>query len=103
LHITTDDGSLGSQGLVTQAVSEVLAAHAIDTLYGCGPLPMLSALAHVCCEVRLPHQLSWEALMRCGIGLCGSCELPEAVCRNAGIPTGWLACMDGPVFEHLPQ
>jgi len=41
--------------------------------------------------------------MRCGIGLCGSCELPEAVCRDAGIPTGWLACMDGPVFEHLPD
>jgi len=103
LHITTDDGSLGSQGLVTQAVSAVLAAHVIDTLYGCGPLPMLSALARVCRQALLRHQLSWEALMRCGIGLCGSCELPEAVCRDAGIPTGWLACMDGPVFEHLPQ
>jgi dihydroorotate dehydrogenase electron transfer subunit len=103
LHINTDDGSLGSQGLVTQAVSQVLDTQTIDTLYGCGPLPMLSALAHICREARLPHQLSWEALMRCGIGLCGSCELPEAVCRNAGIPTGWLACMDGPVFEHLPQ
>ncbi len=36
--------------------------------------------------------------MRCGIGLCGSCELDEIVRKSAGIPAGWLVCKDGPVY-----
>lgn len=96
--VTTDDGSLGQRGLVTLAVAEALEAFAPDTLYACGPVAMLSALAVYCRGAGLPCQLSWEALMRCGIGLCGSCELPAEAGHAAGVPSGWLTCKDGPVF-----
>ncbi|MCD6287295.1 MAG: dihydroorotate dehydrogenase electron transfer subunit, partial [Anaerolineae bacterium] len=41
----------------------------------------------------IPHQLSWEARMRCGMGLCGECEV------HGREKDGWLACVDGPVSE----
>lgn len=96
--ITTDDGSLGQQGLVTQAVGDALDMFAPDTLYACGPVPMLTALAAQSRDAGVPCQLSWEALMRCGIGLCGSCELPAEAGQAAGVTSGWLTCKDGPVY-----
>ena len=59
---------------------------------------MLSALSEICRNEKIPAQLSWEANMRCGIGLCGSCELDEETRKSAGIPAGWLTCKDGPVY-----
>lgn len=96
--LSTDDGSSGKAGLVTDLVERVLQNSRIDTLYGCGPLPMLSALSILCRQAKLPAQLSWEANMRCGIGLCGSCELDDETRRSAGIPAGWLVCRDGPIY-----
>ena len=98
VFITTDDGSRGEMGLITQAVESALHHFDADTLYACGPVPMLSALAGICRQKNISSQLSWEAQMRCGIGLCGSCELDEAVRQSAGIPVGWLTCKDGPVY-----
>ena len=102
VNITTEDGSLGQQGLVTSAVSEAVHLRRPDALYACGPGRMLEALETLCLDASLPCQLSWEAHMRCGIGLCGSCELPagEGAARKAHGP-GWLTCMDGPV-SHSP-
>ncbi len=58
---------------------------------------MLEAVAALSEARGLPHQLSWEAHMRCGMGLCGACECHQP---------GWLACVDGPVArseaEPLP-
>ena len=98
VFITTDDGSRGEMGLITQAVESALHHFDADTLYACGPVPMLSALAGICRQKNISSQLSWEAQMRCGIGLCGSCELDEAVRQAAGIPVSWLTCNDGPVY-----
>ena len=98
VFITTDDGSRGEMGLITQAVESALHHFDADTLYACGPVPMLSALAGICKQKNISSQLSWEAQMRCGIGLCGSCELDEAVRQSAGIPVSWLTCKDGPVY-----
>ena len=95
---STNDGSFGEAGLVTIGVEQVLQRSKIDTLYACGPVPMLSALSEICRNKRIPAQLSWEANMRCGIGLCGSCELDEKTRKSAGIPVGWLTCKDGPVY-----
>jgi dihydroorotate dehydrogenase electron transfer subunit len=95
--ISTNDGSQGEKGLVTQAVKSVLLNNNEVTLYACGPVPMLSALVEISKNEKISAQLSWEANMRCGIGLCGSCELDEDARRSAGIPIGWLACKDGPV------
>jgi dihydroorotate dehydrogenase electron transfer subunit len=86
--VTTEDGSLGHKGLVTDAVEPLLAAGAVDTLYGCGPHGMLVALACLARRYGVPAQLSWEAYMRCGLGLCGSCE-----------HEGRLLCLEGPVLS----
>jgi dihydroorotate dehydrogenase electron transfer subunit len=92
LHLTTEDGSAGQRGLVTDVVEPVLAAGEVDSLYACGPHGMLTALDGLCREHGVPAQLSWEAYMRCGIGLCGSCE-----------HNGLLLCVDGPVLASVKR
>ena len=99
LQITTEDGTLGGRGLVTQAVEAAIAAHRPDCVYACGPVPMLTALARQCRAHGLPHQLSWEARIRCGMGMCGDCELETEIRQATNIPAGWLVCKDGPVFR----
>ena len=97
--ITTDDGSLGQQGLVTLAVGDALDMFAPDAL--CMPAGRCRCCPRWAVQSRdagVPTQLSWEALMRCGIGLCGSCELPAEAGQAAGVPSGWLTCKDGPVY-----
>ena len=95
---TTEDGSKGLQGLVTTIVEQAFTGSKPDTLYACGPSGMLSALARLCKTHRVNYQLSWEAHMRCGMGLCGSCEVPPSY--DSSLPVGWLACFDGPVFQQ---
>jgi len=97
VFLATEDGSAGIQGLVTGAMEQAVAGGCPETLYACGPNGMLMAVAAFAREKKLPAQLSFEALIRCGVGLCGSCELPEEVCNKLGIPTGFLVCHDGPV------
>lgn len=92
----TEDGSQGVKGLVTAIVEQTIEESRIDNLYACGPVGMLSALAKLCTHHRLNYQLSWEAHMRCGLGLCGSCEVSQS--SDPSLPVGWLACFDGPVF-----
>lgn len=93
LRLTTEDGSAGQHGLVTDAlVSMTASASKPDEVYACGPVGMLQAIAARCQVENIPVQLSWEAHMRCGLGLCGSCE----------VGLGWLTCLDGPVFEFNP-
>lgn len=95
LWLTTEDGSAGLRGLVTDAMSSVLAeADSRPTVVcTCGPTGMLQAVSAVCLTENIPVQVAWEAHMRCGIGLCGSCEVGE----------GWLTCLDGPVFGFDPE
>lgn len=94
--IATEDSSKGRQGLVTDLINTTITEETYDTLYACGPVGMLSALADVCRTRQLNYQVSWEANMRCGMGLCGSCEVPLTL--DPSLPRGWLACYDGPVF-----
>jgi dihydroorotate dehydrogenase electron transfer subunit len=94
--IATEDSSGGTQGLVTDLIDAAIGNSIFDTLYACGPVGMLSALACTCKTKQLNYQFSWEANMRCGMGLCGSCEVP--VTLDPSLPQGWLACYDGPVF-----
>lgn len=94
LWLTTEDGSAGLRGLATDAIDPALSAVSEQTamVYACGPTGMLRAVAALCRAKGLPMQLSWEAHMRCAIGLCGSCE----------VGAGWLTCLDGPVFRFNP-
>ena len=95
--LATEDGSMGIKGLVTDALEKACADWQPEAIYACGPMGMLLAVAAFAGAKKLPAQLSFEALIRCGIGLCGSCELPEAICLELGIPSGFLVCHDGPV------
>lgn len=92
--VTTENGSAGIPGRVTDAIPIVLASseRRPALVYACGPIAMLQAVAHQCNLAALPIQLAWEAHMRCAIGLCGSCE----------VGPGWLTCLDGPVFDFDP-
>lgn len=89
LIVTTEDASRGVAGRVTDALAPLLAAQAIDGLYACGPHGMLTALETLGKQHGLPTQLSWEAYMRCAIGICGACERE-----------GKVLCMDGPVLAQ---
>ncbi len=86
-YVATVDGSYGTQGFVT----DVIAREALnpDYFYACGPLPMLRAL---CTQLDIPGQVSLEARMACGFGVCMCCSLetrrgPKRICK------------DGPVFD----
>jgi len=88
VHVTTEDGSAGTPGRVTEVVRPLLSSGRFSRLCACGPEGMLEALAALCREAGVPGELSYEAYMRCGIGLCGACE-----------HEGRLVCQDGPVFN----
>ena len=88
VHLATEDGSAGRAGLVTDLAATLLARVEIGAIYACGPNAMLNALAPLAQERNLPCQLSHEAYMRCGIGVCGSCTCGDK-----------LVCRDGPVFK----
>lgn len=87
--VTTEDGSLGEPGRVTAAVEPLLERVGPLTLYACGPHGMLAALGPLAARAGVATQLSWEAYMRCGVGICGSCE-----------HHGLLLCTDGPVLRQ---
>ncbi len=91
--VATDDGSAGTKGTAIDVASSILqqGTARVDTLYACGPEAMLQAAYRLAQLRGLPRQLSYEAYMRCGIGVCGSCA------RG-----GCLVCRDGPVF-HSPS
>jgi len=97
--LATEDGSVGEQGLVRLPLLRALEQNLAVGVYACGPSGMLLAVHQLCRRFRLPTQLSFEALIRCGVGLCGSCELSEETCKLLGVPAGFLVCHDGPVVR----
>jgi dihydroorotate dehydrogenase electron transfer subunit len=98
VHLASDDGTLGYRGFVTQ----LLAEHPRPQhLVGCGPEPMLHALAKLARTWGVPCHLSLETPMACGLGVCFSC-----VTKVRTPDGGWdykRVCVDGPVFDaaHL--
>lgn len=97
VHLATEDGSAGMQGLATAALEQAYWEQFPEVIYACGPTGMLLAVAELSLRHLVPAELSFEALIRCGVGLCGSCELPEEICLKLDLPTGFLVCHDGPV------
>jgi dihydroorotate dehydrogenase electron transfer subunit len=93
VHLASDDGSVGTKGYVTQ----LLASHGkTGPLVGCGPEPMLHALAKLAREWSVQCQVSLETPMACGVGICFSCV------AKVTTPDGWdykRVCVDGPVFD----
>jgi len=92
LVITTDDGSHGRKGIVTDALRELIARRPIDAVYAIGPLPMMKAVAEVTRPASIPTIASLNAIMVDGTGMCGGCRV-----RVAG--EMMFACVDGPEFD----
>jgi dihydroorotate dehydrogenase electron transfer subunit len=93
LFLSSDDGTLGERGYVTQ----LLERHpAPDHIVGCGPEPMLHALAEQARRRGVTCQVSLETPMACGVGICFSCV------TRVRTADGWdyrRVCVDGPVFD----
>jgi dihydroorotate dehydrogenase electron transfer subunit len=83
--LSTDDGSCGKKGAITDYVT----LH-FDYYYVCGPEMMMKRCSEMLPSKKVEYSL--ERYMKCGIGLCGSCEVG-----------GYLVCKDGPVFTDLPK
>jgi dihydroorotate dehydrogenase electron transfer subunit len=92
VHLATEDGSVGYLGTAIDLAASLLDdAIRVGAVYACGPEPMLDAAYLLAEEHNLRCQLSYEAYMRCGLGVCGSCAVG-----------GCLVCRDGPVFDAPP-
>lgn len=94
---TTDDGSTGHHGRVTDVLPARLEACRTQLVYACGPMPMLRAVAEVCDEEGVACQVAVEEHMACGIGVCWTCVVP--VRDPDGAVRHRRACIDGPVFD----
>lgn len=99
--ISTDDGTEGRPGFVTEDLRELLAATG-DTgesrhVFCCGPEPMMEATAEIAREFGVSCQVSLETPMACGIGICFSC-----VARVRQPDGSWdykRTCVEGPIFD----
>jgi dihydroorotate dehydrogenase electron transfer subunit len=99
LRVTTDDGSVGRHGLVTDELAAVLAGREPMRVYACGPTAMLRAVGDECVRRGVSCQVSVETVMPCGVGVCMGCVVKI---RDASSPSGFAyqrSCQDGPVFE----
>ena len=95
--ITTEDGSLGVRGLVTDMLGQVIHEARTDVIYACGPMPMLRQVTALAGRYDIPVQACVEEAMACGIGVCMTCVLP--VTGSDGITRMVRSCVDGPVFR----
>ncbi|MEL0127043.1 MAG: dihydroorotate dehydrogenase electron transfer subunit, partial [Actinomycetota bacterium] len=97
LTITTDDGSTGVRGKVTDVLDDVLQRAGADVVYACGPMPMLSEVARISTKQRVYSECAVEEAMACGIGVCMTCVLP--VIGTDGATRMVRSCVEGPVFR----
>ncbi|MED7925499.1 dihydroorotate dehydrogenase electron transfer subunit [Nonomuraea sp. LP-02] len=95
--LTTEDGSLGLRGKVTDALPSVIADTRADAVYACGPMETLRAVTAVGMEFDIPVQVAVEERMACGIGVCMTCVIP--VIGEDGATRMVRACAEGPVFR----
>jgi dihydroorotate dehydrogenase electron transfer subunit len=95
-QFTTEDGSLGTMGIVTDVMPGIIEASGTGVVYACGPMPMLAAVAGLAKERGIPSQVAVEEAMACGTGVCFTCVIP--VRRKDGVKN-LRSCMEGPVFN----
>jgi len=90
----TEDGSYGEKGYVTDVLEKLLEENTYDAIYTCGPELMMHKVVKLANEKGIFVQASLERMMKCGVGICGSC------CVNED-----LVCCDGTVFDgqHLAK
>ena len=86
--VATEDGSYGEKGLVTDAMEKLLKENKFDAVYTCGPEKMMHKVVQIASENKIYVEASIERMMKCGIGICGSCCFGDV-----------MACKDGTVFD----
>jgi len=93
--VTTDDGSYGIKGLVTDALKDIIANEDVGAVLAIGPVPMMRAVSEMTRPHKIPTMVSLNAIMVDGTGMCGACR----VTVGGEIK---FACYDGPDFDgHL--
>lgn len=94
--VCTDNGTLGFNGFVTQALEEYLKNSSADLICACGPSPMLKGVIKCAEDHGIKCEVSLEERMGCGVGACLVCA-----CRTVKDGKEFLShvCKDGPVFK----
>ena len=95
--VTTEDGSMGVRGLVTDRLTQVIHEARTDVIYACGPMGMLRQVTALAGRYDIPVQALVEESMACGIGVCMTCVLP--VVGDDGVTRMVRSCVAGPVFR----
>jgi dihydroorotate dehydrogenase electron transfer subunit len=90
VYVTTEDGSEGEKGFVTN--HSLLQQERFDMIYTCGPTPMMKAVARYAKEKGIACEASLENLMACGLGAC-------LCCVEKTTEGNLCVCKDGPVFN----
>ncbi len=97
LHVATDNGSEGFHGNVVDLLMHIVPSFSGERvkLFGCGPTPMLKALASFALERNIPCEVSLEGPMACGFGICQGCPVE----LNGSEKKYALMCKEGPTFD----
>jgi dihydroorotate dehydrogenase electron transfer subunit len=97
--VTTDDGSAGHRGWVTDVLPAAVDRVDAEIIYACGPMPMLQAVGAIAQQRAIRAQVAVEESMACGIGVCMTCVLPV---RGADGRSRFVrSCVEGPVFDAV--
>lgn len=97
VSVTTDDGSAGTRGWVSDVLPEVITRTGAAVVYGCGPMGMLKSITDVAAAHGAVAQVAVEESMACGVGVCMTCVMP--VTGNDGVTRMVRSCVEGPVFR----
>ncbi|MGL4744606.1 MAG: dihydroorotate dehydrogenase electron transfer subunit [Dermatophilaceae bacterium] len=95
--VTTDDGSAGRRGRVSDVLRDVIRGSSAQVVYACGPMGMLHAVSEVAEAEGAVAQVAVEESMACGVGVCMTCVLP--VIGEDGMTRMVRSCAEGPVFR----
>jgi len=95
--VTTDDGSMGVKGWVSDVLPDVIRRSNAGVVYGCGPMAMLRSVTDLASAEGVIAQVAVEESMACGIGVCMTCVMP--VTGNDGMTRMVRSCVEGPVFR----
>ncbi len=88
IRITTEDGTVGVKGLVTTVVAKMLNENKCESLYTCGPEPMMRRVFDLAEQKGVSTQACLERMVKCSVGICGSCMIGR-----------YRICRDGPVLS----
>lgn len=100
LKVSTDDGSKGKKGFITEHLEDFLHRQTENSVMGpiftCGPTPMLKAVSFISQKYEIPCEVSVEVPMACGFGACIGCAIKV---RSSEDYRFAIACKEGPVFQ----